>query len=505
MRTLFRVASIALLAFLFAVNVYRAATQAITHDEALTYSWFLSQPWDAVFHKYDANHHVLFTLLDRVIVALVGATPFTLRLPTLAACGLAFWTLFQLCQLLFGTGWLLLLSIAAVSLNPLLLDFLSAARGYGMALAFFLTAVYLLLKFLSEPGQSYAHRWRLLSIGLLFAASLCSNLTYLVPITAAILMSLGMHWLNLRTATPDPSVQLSVENAARILVTPFLVVSWLVLIFPLSAASGDRFYYGAHSWSEATESLVVYSLISLPKFELLPNTIWLREWSEAGMAIVLIGVVLLGFRSLFRWKHATAPERGLILLAGISAMSLGAIATGFYFAGVVLPVDRTAIYWVLLLTFAGLLIIRFTPGPRWISWLLAIPMLMVVAQYTLEFRTTYYAAWLLHRHFDQIVAYIEKDPARPSNRPVVVAGSREMAVPLNFYKQSRKLAWLAETPGGDMPKVADYWTFGVLQRDEVQKRGLRIVWSDPLSGTVLAVPMKRTADTPWAAIDDGPR
>jgi len=496
MRSPFRIASLVLLLLLFGVNVFRAATQAITHDEALTYSWFVSQPWDVVFHKYDANHHVLFTIVCKWGVSLFGATEWTMRLPTLAACGLFFWALFRLCEMLFGAGWLLLLSISAVTLNPLVLDFLSAARGYGMALAFYLTAVYLLLRFLAERENRYARRWKLCWIGLVLAASVCSNLTYLVPITAAILITLGMHWLDLRNAKGSAAsgvfvTELSVEDAARYLVTPFLLVSWLVLIFPLSAASADHFYYGGHSWKEAAESLVIFSFLGWPAYNLLPNTTWLREASYGGMALTMAGVAVLAVLALSRWKRLELAERGLVFVAGIAVMSLGAIASGFYLAGVVLPIDRTAIYWVLLLTLCGLLILRFVPGPRWISWALAVPMLVVVAQYTLEFRTTFYAAWMFHRHCDQIVAYMQNDRARPAGRQVVVGGSWEMAAPINFYREARKLTWLAEMQRSSELQAADYWTFDVQQRDEVQKRGLKIVWSDPLSGTVLAVPLVR--------------
>ena len=31
------------------LNIYRAATQSITHDEALTYEWFVKYPWWRLF------------------------------------------------------------------------------------------------------------------------------------------------------------------------------------------------------------------------------------------------------------------------------------------------------------------------------------------------------------------------------------------------------------------------------------------------------------------------
>src|SRR5262245_50500298 len=45
-----------------AASVYRATTQGIVHDEAVTYLMFVAGPLEHVFTRYTANNHVLFTL-----------------------------------------------------------------------------------------------------------------------------------------------------------------------------------------------------------------------------------------------------------------------------------------------------------------------------------------------------------------------------------------------------------------------------------------------------------
>ena len=52
------------------LSVYRAATQSITVDEAFVYLEFLDRPWQALFEKYDAAHHVLHTCLSWLIVVI---------------------------------------------------------------------------------------------------------------------------------------------------------------------------------------------------------------------------------------------------------------------------------------------------------------------------------------------------------------------------------------------------------------------------------------------------
>ena len=65
------------------MNVYRAATQSVTIDEAFTYNAFLAGPVDDLFTKYDANHHILNSLLAKLSISLLGLSELTLRLPSL--------------------------------------------------------------------------------------------------------------------------------------------------------------------------------------------------------------------------------------------------------------------------------------------------------------------------------------------------------------------------------------------------------------------------------------
>src|SRR5271156_3758622 len=128
--------AILILLALSAVNIYRAKTQSITCDEALSYELWGAQPLPHMWESYDASNHVLQTLLSKVSVATFGLSEFALRLPTLLGGFLYFIAIYRLSSLVFGDGGLFLLSVCVLSLNPLLLDLLSAARGYGLALAF---------------------------------------------------------------------------------------------------------------------------------------------------------------------------------------------------------------------------------------------------------------------------------------------------------------------------------------------------------------------------------
>jgi hypothetical protein len=124
-----------------AVCCYRAVHQSIIVDEATTYNRFISGPWLKLFGRYDANNHILSSIMVKLSVTLGGLSPFKLRLPSLIA---GFF-------LTVGVFWLLRriefwplrwAAFALVCLHPLLLDFSIAARGYSLSLAFFVWALY---------------------------------------------------------------------------------------------------------------------------------------------------------------------------------------------------------------------------------------------------------------------------------------------------------------------------------------------------------------------------
>jgi hypothetical protein len=104
MSDVIRIAARVLLAALFTVCVYRAVTQSITHDEALTWELYLAGPASAIFHHFDANHHFLNTVLTRISAAVFGISELSLRLPALAGAALYFAAVERLARFFAGLG-----------------------------------------------------------------------------------------------------------------------------------------------------------------------------------------------------------------------------------------------------------------------------------------------------------------------------------------------------------------------------------------------------------------
>src|ERR1700730_5375056 len=65
--------------------IYRAANQALTHDEAFFFERFVDGPWSQIWAPFDAANHVLYSVLAKISIALFGWSEFTLRLPSVRA------------------------------------------------------------------------------------------------------------------------------------------------------------------------------------------------------------------------------------------------------------------------------------------------------------------------------------------------------------------------------------------------------------------------------------
>jgi hypothetical protein len=119
-----RRAAKALLAAVFALSVYRAVTQSIVCDEAITFELYIAAPLRAMFEHFDANHHFLNTVLMRISTGFFGLSDLSMRLPALGGALLYLTAVNRVTGIAFGEGWISLLAVAGLTLNPLVMDFL---------------------------------------------------------------------------------------------------------------------------------------------------------------------------------------------------------------------------------------------------------------------------------------------------------------------------------------------------------------------------------------------
>jgi hypothetical protein len=282
---------------IFAFAAYRAAKAPITTDEAYTYTDSVARPAVALFNHYNANHHVLHTLLCKAAVSVFPLTEFTLRLPALLGALLVLSALFALYRDALGEVWLLPIAIAFTALHPGVFDYLSLARGYGLALGFWLW------------GMRALFRGQLSLAGALLGLSIAANGVLVVPVLAAIAAA---------------AIGNLIEVVCKTLV-PALVLAFVVVILPLAFATESTFYFGVPTLLESARSFT-----EIPGHPLL---------SELGL--VLAPLILAA--ALWReWPEGRTAAFTLLLLIGMHV-----------FGGMPYPKDRTGIYWIPLLAIAG--------------------------------------------------------------------------------------------------------------------------------------------------------
>ena len=499
-------AAAALLVGLTVVNVYRASTQSVVYDEAFTYLAFLSGPLSLVFTEYTANNHVLFSLLARLSTGLFGVSELTLRLPAVAAGIVYFAAIFALCRLVFGTGLLFLITTAALSLNPVILDFLSAARGYGVALASFIVALYLLTRApVSDDGPPRAW-W--LGASLALATAVSASLTFAPPAVALAGAAVLTDAMRRPRARPFVAAR-HLRRAAVWLWGPGLVAGCAFLAVPLSRAGREHFFFGASTLGRTVTSLVEASFghdagawpISAPEVapDLLSRVV---AWGIVAPTMVMVAwVVCLSVRRTVGARGRSPldlVDRFLILVGGTLALTLILLVGARWWLNLPYPFARTGLYFIPLFVLAAAALIaklRQSAGARTaLAGAMLAMLALSVARCAPELTASYYYEWRYDAGtrdiFDIIATWPYEGDAAGGVR---VAASKWLYSPsLNFYRAARRNHHVA--PVEDGWESGEDYDFFVVSPADLDRAQLVAgpVYVHPVSGAVLLVNRRST-------------
>jgi hypothetical protein len=508
----FRVAALFLFGALLATNLYRAATQSITHDEALTWQLYLAGPASAIFHEYSPNHHFLATLLFRISTTLFGQSEFALRLPTVLAGAWFFWTVFRLCGLLFGDGWLFLLGCAALTLNPILLDFLVAARGYGLAMAGLFWALFQMLSWFNErssgASEDQLHR-RLWKAALGCAIAVAANNIFLMPV---FVMAAAFCVLLLRkpeTSSPLDSPALTKARKKGRKAKPesareqahsyasfihFVVpVSVLALAFllaaPIDLARSEDFYAGIPTALKSLRNLMDVSFAYGKSSGALHGI----EQIWSGIAIVFLPAISIAALMV----AATTPRllRSVVglatLFSSLAVVGSAILLTGAHLlSGIPYPEDRTGIYFVPLATLAALGLARMLaerPGfSRWIGIATAVVLLSFAVEFAAQWNVNSFWVWRYDADTKRIFEALEAAP-KPVN-PIRLGVSWLFEPALNYYREVRNASWLTPVQRDGFDGTRQFYVLSPEDQRAATLPARKQIFKGPISGSVLAIP-----------------
>ncbi len=476
----------AILLFAFGMSVYRAKVQSIAHDEALTYEWFLDQ---GVYHvlSYNPANHVLFTILAKPFVWVLGVTEFTLRAPSLLGAAGYLIAAYFLCAKLFGDGLLLPVSVALLSLNPQILDCLPAARGYSLGLACLATALFILAKLL-ERGEFDPDEkgWRqgCAMASVLLALSVAASFTNVVPV-ACLIFTFSVVALGGWSAFNKPQER-RLRIFARYLLAPGMFAGAAILwpfLIQVRRAHGETNMGGAadaaraifdgsflYKWTDDVHS-------SLGAIAPAPFS-WQARFADFGAYVVLpllfcfvaFGLVLA---SRARAESKTNRDRQCQLFAGAAAACVVLIFLLHTVGRITYPYSRYCLFLIPLFTTGAMLTGQeiYLRMPR--AYLKAVGVLfasIVLFDYAASLNTAYFrynAYDMISRELFQTIAR-DAQPRGLTN--VRVGGTWWYEPEVNFYRRRYRADWLLpydikdrsyfwETPNSLVPADYDYFVF----------------------------------------------
>ncbi|MBC8164446.1 MAG: hypothetical protein H7Y20_01095 [Bryobacteraceae bacterium] len=470
-----------LLLLVLGLCVYRARTQSFAVDEAWVYNSFVSQPVSTMAKYYDACNHVLHTLLMKAALAMFGSGELALRIPSLLGAALYCLAVFRLTSLTLR-GWPQLLAVALLTLNPLVLDFLVAARGYGLGLGLLFWALYCALLY---QFRGVKMKWLRLA-GLLAGLSTGANLVFLFPVAALGLTLMILAWRHGRRGLWEV-----MDGYGG----PVIVTAFLINVLPLLRATPDLFYFGATNLMASANSLIL-SFVKVSGRWPEPSLRYFAGWIALTILPAALILLAAGFsRTVLRYiREQRMPFRltPFILPSGMILFSAIALVFAHIVFGVKYPEGRTGIYFIPLFFFAAITGMGLVQEERWRHAVKAgnLAGVLFIFIFLVQTDNRYFTNWRYDAATPRLLRRMHEDFAKRvvvGQKPIQIGTSELISQTVLYYRSRRRLDWMEEPQTRDLASFP-YEYYLLTERDSplVGELGLRVLAHDQLSGETLA-------------------
>ena len=463
----------------------RAGVQDVTLDEAMTFTNFVfpSPPnhWAA-----NANNHVLNSMLMRLFVSIFGISNFTVRSGALTGAVIYICAAYGLSRLAAPAPLMQLFLFACLVFNPLVFDFLVAARGYGLAMAFLACAIWVVARAkrseLNGGPSTTVGAMRLASVSI--ALSFVSNFSF--GFVGAAVLALLYGWA---AGKADRRARLAADAIVPGLAVTVVLAGWTLLNW-----RKDQLNYGARSLWETVASVYQASL-----YELNPNLMnpLLYPWANR-LAQFIVPLILLAAG----WRLALVyRRRGALDANGRWLLRFGSVAAGSMIAALVvhwvvsrlfqipLPRDRTALYVPVLFTLSSGILAAIpirSRGGEASRQALTILLAMLAVYFVLCLRLSYFKDWKWNSDVEQVYGALTHyhDTCGLTD----IATNWRYDASLNFYRirsGRRSIAPFESTFQYPPGKVA-YVVYLPDDRGFIAQRGLKVLYAAE-SGAALTI------------------
>jgi hypothetical protein len=378
-------------AFAMLWAVVRARVQSITIDEADTYLYFVS---GRVFSQWTpaGNNHILNTMLIRLFTSIFGPSHLSVRAGALIGAAIFISAAWLLCTSLSRDWFVQWPVFICLVFDPYVFDFLVAARGYGLAMAFLLAAF---------AVAAYVHRAR--SEGrpasLTLACAVCSaclGLSFASHFSFAFVDFAALSGICFwACATSTRSERWRIVAAS---IVPGLIVTVFLSAFALLHWPPNELVDGARTLRETLHSVREASFYrpnpELVNPLLLPALGALKPW----LPRLLVIAAVLQMIALLLWR----PVQSKWLLA-FDVVAVGALVgslslhwISFKAFHLLLPKDRNAVYIAPLFALAAGILAAIPPPSNLVRMtrraLLGV-LFAISAYFLLCLRLSYFKEW----------------------------------------------------------------------------------------------------------------
>ena len=480
--------------FAFCWIAHRALVQSITLDEADTFLHWV-HPSEPAHWEPHSNNHVLNSTLMRLFIWLFGLSHLTMRGPALIGALLYIFSAHRCCTLFTRNATLGAALFLCLVYNPFIMDYLVAARGYALALGFLSFAMYTLMRLLfrsSEVEEEEVVKGAAL-ISACVGLAICSNFSFSIVAGVFGLLSgaLAFLWMG-RERKP-------LATWARVsawLTIPALVIVLLLAGSALTEFPRDQLFWGTDSFLETWRDIRSASFTEINPYLVNPLLVWLLRRAVHPALTLTAGSCICYFALIVtrRTRRESPPDEQSRILAAASLASIvaGALACHwiqFKLLRIPLPLERTSIWIVPLVTACAGLILSVTPtglAQRAARTVGIASLLMMGLYFAGELRDSYFRLWRSGAEVQAAFPVVE-ELCRRRNVAEVASGFN-LTSSLKFYKilynnAQPEFSNFDKMPSDRIIYVLEESQFG----DFIRTEGLQVAWRGSVSDLVVLV------------------
>lgn len=404
-------------ALLFIYVFIRAYELSFTHDESLSYTILNGNE----VYAATANNHILNTKLMALSRNLFGSSEIALRLPNVLAFLVYMLASYLIIRRTKSTivlfGWFCFLVI-----NPFTIEFFSLARGYGISLSM----VMLSLHFLVQIGNSSSldkNNFINISGSLLFAIlAVLANLScinYLLSLQAL----LAFRFL-LKGKWPSSKPYWIIIGLST-----FPLVIFVRRLLDLQKA--NELYFGNNHFLEGLKSLILDSTGSI-------------FYSETLSLIAQLIIVLAFVAGISKIIYTKNLQSSLSLVVQVISLILLGLFVEHYLFGAKFPHERTAIYYIPILTvFLYLLITEIkdslTLFPARAYCVLSVIFIgLVLGNFLIDANIRHTKTWRYDSHTKDVMKLV-KEKNESANEVQTISNHWLFEPSINYYISTLKI------------------------------------------------------------------